>query len=48
MFTHFKIIHKRDQLYKIININDFSIGDLELISNFYDEHDDYELNRIIK
>ena len=46
MFTHFKITHKSGES-KLININDYSIGDIDVISKFYDNAKGYSLTRVL-
>jgi hypothetical protein len=46
MFTHFKISHISGK-YKLVDINTFSIGDLIVISEFYKNRKNYEIETIM-
>ena len=45
-FTQIRIINTRAKLEKIINIEDYSPMDLNLIVAFYENHKYYSLERI--
>jgi len=46
MFTHFKITHISGKS-KTVDLNEFSIGDLEVIQRFYDDRDDFAIESIL-
>jgi len=45
-FTQIRIINIRTKLEKVIDIEDYSPIDLNLIVVFYENHNDYSLERI--
>ena len=45
MFKYFKITHTSGES-KLIDIEDYCIGDLITISNFYDNNSGYQLARV--
>lgn len=46
MFTHLKITHKTGES-KLININDYSIGDLDVIAKFYQNCKGYNIESVL-
>ena len=46
MFTHLKITHRAGES-KLIDINDYSIGDLIVISDFYNDCKGYEIESVL-
>lgn len=46
MFAQIRIINTKTNLEKIINIEDYNPMDLNIICDFYENHEHYEVERI--